>query len=320
MRIFLFLLFLAAVGFGLYEWEQWSFTAPGPATRETVVLIVPGDGIARISQKLAAGGVIRNADLFKWGVRLRGQGGALKAGEYAVPARASEADITALLVSGVAIQHKLTAAEGLTSQMIYSIVAGDPSLEGNAGPVPLEGTLLPETYLFTHGTTRAEILSRMEHDQAKFVEAHWAARAQGLPFRNSREALIMASIVEKETALPGERRHIAAVFINRIKLGMKLQSDPTIIYGLTRGYPLGRGIRQSEVSGATPYNTYVIAGLPPTPICNPGKDAITAVLDPAASHDLYFVANGSGGHVFTDSIAEHQRNVAKWRRIEAAHH
>ena len=320
VRFFLFLLFLAAVGFGLYEWEQASFSAPGPAAHETVVLIVPGDGIAKISQKLAAGGVIGNAELFKWGVRLRGRAGALKAGEYAVPARASEADITALLVAGFSLQHKITAAEGLTSEMIYSIVASDPALEGDAGPVPAEGTLLPETYLFTHGTTRSEILSRMARDQDKFVAAHWAIRALGLPFKSPGEALVMASIVEKETALPDERRHIAAVFINRLKLGMKLQSDPTIIYGLTRGFPLGRGIRQSEVGGATPYNTYVIAGLPPTPICNPGKDAILAVLNPADSRDLYFVANGSGGHVFTDNIVEHERNVAVWRRIEAAHH
>jgi UPF0755 protein len=320
LRTFLFLLFLVAAGVGAYYWEQASFNEPGPAEREAVVLIVPGDGIAKISQVLADNGEIRNAELFKWGVRLRGVAGELKAGEYDIPAHASEADIARLLIAGASVQHRITAAEGLTSQMIYAIIANDSALAGDAGSVPAEGALLPETYLFTHGTTRAEILERMARDQQKFVEERWEARAPGLPFNSPEEALILASIVEKETAIPAERRHIAAVFINRLRLGMKLQSDPTIIYGITRGYPLGRGIRQSELARATPYNTYAISGLPPTPICNPGKDSIAAVLDPASSRDLYFVADGTGGHVFTDDIAEHERNVARWRKIEAAHH
>ncbi len=320
MRTFLFLLFLVALGVGAYYWEQASFNGPGPAEHEAVVLIVPGDGIAKISEKLAASGEIRDADLFKWGVRLRGEAGELKAGEYDIPAHASEADITELLIEGASVQHRITAAEGLTSEMIHTIIVNDSALVGDAGPIPPEGTLLPETYLFTHGMTRAEILKRMAHDQETFVKQHWEARTPGLPFASPEDALILASVVEKETAIPAERRHIAAVFINRLRLGMKLQSDPTIIYGLTRGYPLGRGIRQSELARATPYNTYAIPGLPPTPICNPGKDSIAAVLDPASSRDLYFVADGTGGHVFTDNIADHTRNVAKWRRIEAAHH
>jgi UPF0755 protein len=319
LRTFVFLLFLVALGVGGYYWEQAAFNGPGPAERETVVLIVPGDGIGRISQKLFDAGEIRNADLFKWGVRLRGEAGELKAGEYDIPAHVSEADIAKLLIAGASVQHRITAAEGLTSQMIYTIIANDSALTGDAGAVPAEGTLLPETYLFTHGTTRGEILDRMARDQEKFVQEHWETRASGLPFTSPEEALILASIVEKETSIPAERRHIAAVFINRLRLGMKLQSDPTIIYGITRGYPLGRGIRQSELLAHTPYNTYVIAGLPPTPICNPGKDSIAAVLEPAHSRDLYFVADGTGGHVFTDNIADHQRNVARWRKIEAAH-
>ena len=255
------------------------------------------------------------------GVRLRGYAGELKAGEYDIPAHTSEADIVKLLIAGASVQHRITAAEGLTSQMIYTIIANDSALTGDAGAVPPEGTLLPETYLFTHGTTRAEILDRMARDQEKFVEERWETRASGLPFTKPEEALILASIVEKETSIPDERRHIAAVFINRLRLGMKLQSDPTIIYSLTRGYPLGRGIRQSELERSHGhYNTYAIPGLPPTPICNPGKDSIAAVLDPINSRDLYFVADGTGGHVFTDNIADHQRNVARWRKIEAAHH
>lgn len=166
------------------------------------------------------------------------------------------------------------------------------------------------------GTARAAILARMGRAQARLLANLWPARKPNLPFQSPEQAVILASIVEKETALPEERRHIAAVFINRLKVGMKLQSDPTIIYGITKGYPLGRRIRESEIAAATPYNTYVIAGLPPAPICNPGKDSLEAVLQPEDSQDLYFVANGTGGHVFTASIAEHEKNVAKWRAIQ----
>ena len=318
-RFAAFLLLAVIIGLGAFEWERANFLAPGPASRETVVLIAPGDGVAAISQKLAHAGTISDADLFEWGVRLRGEAAQLKAGEYAFPAHASLADIAAILMSGKSLQHKITAAEGLTSDMIFALVKNDAELDGDVGPVPPEGTLLPETYLFTRGATRAEIIARMQRAQQKFLDAHWKARTANLPLRSPDEALILASIVEKETALPAERRHIAAVFVNRLRRGMKLQSDPTIIYGLTRGYPLGRGIRQSELDRATPYNTYAIDGLPPTPICNPGKDSIAAVLAPDVSNDLYFVADGTGGHVFSDNIADHERNVAKWRRIESGH-
>lgn len=319
MRIALVIFLLIVIGFGVFEWEHADFVLPGPSTRETDVLVVPGDGVNGIARKLEAAGVVRSAFLFKWGVRLRGEAAALKAGEYSIPPHASLADIAAILISGKSIQHKLTAAEGLTSAMIYALVKHDSALTGDPGPLPAEGSLLPETYLFTHGTSRAEMLSRMARAQQKFVEDHWPTRAANLPFHSPEEAIILASIVEKETAIPAERRHIAAVFVNRLERGMKLQSDPTIIYGLTGGYPLGRGIRQSELDRPTPYNTYAIDGLPPTPICNPGKDAITAVLEPSTSNDLYFVADGTGGHVFSDNIVDHERNVEKWRRIESQH-
>jgi UPF0755 protein len=158
----------------------------------------------------------------------------------------------------------------------------------------------------------------MRAAQQKFVERQWAARAPNLPLKTMQDAIVLASIVEKETAIAEERRHIAGVFVNRLRLGMKLESDPTVIYGISRGYPLGRGIRASELAAVTPYNTYVVAGLPPTPICNPGKDSIAAVLNPEISNDLYFVANGTGGHVFAATLAEHQKNVARWRQIENA--
>jgi peptidoglycan lytic transglycosylase G len=319
LRFAVFLVLAVIVCAGLFIWERANFAAPGPAAQQTVVLIAPGDGVAAISQKLADAQVIRNALLFEWGVRLRGEASQLKAGEYAIPAHASLAEVAAILIFGNVIQHKFTAAEGLTSGMIFALVESDPELVGNAGPVPPEGTLLPETYLFTHGTTRAAIISRMQRAQRKFLNANWDARAPDLPFGTPEKAVILASIVEKETALPDERRHIAAVFVNRLRRGMKLQSDPTIIYGLTRGYPLGHGIRASEVAHATPYNTYAIDGLPPTPICNPGKDSIAAVLAPQPSNDLYFVADGAGGHVFSDRLADHTRNVAKWRQIEKGH-
>ena len=305
-----------------FVFERASFTAPGPAApggqATTVVLIAPGERLISISKKLEAAGAVRNGMLFALGVRLRGEAGELKAGEYAIPSRASMDDVAAILISGKPIEHKVTVAEGLTSRMIYDIVNQDPVLVGDAGPVPPEGTLLPETYLYTRGATRRDMIVRMRDAQEKLLERLWPMRAQNLPFRTPEEALTLASIVEKETALPEERRHIASVFINRLRLGMKLQSDPTIIYGISKGYPLGRGIRQSEIGAYTPYNTYVIGGLPPTPICNPGKDSISAVLDPENTNDLYFVADGTGGHVFTSSLVEHLKNVDKWRQIQNA--
>jgi UPF0755 protein len=321
MRRFLIaLLILALIGAGAWYWEQSNYAAPGPSRKGAVVLVKPGEGVTGIAQQLQKAGIVANADLFRLGLRIRGQQSQLKAGEYWFPPQASMADAAGILIAGKSIQHKLTAAEGLTSGMIYKIVAADPVLVGDAGPEPAEGTLLPETYLFTRGMTRAHMLALMQAAQTKFVDEHWTSRVSGLPVKTKEQAVILASVVEKETALAEERRHIASVFENRLRQGIKLESDPTIIYGLTRGYPLGRGIRESELTRATPYNTYVIAGLPPTPICNPGKDAIAAVLDPENTADLFFVANGKGGHVFTPSYAEHQRNVAKWRQVEKTRH
>jgi UPF0755 protein len=281
-----------------------------------VVLIPLHTRAHAVAEMLRAQGALNYPFVFEFDLRWRRLAEQMKAGEYAIPSRATMADIAAILVAGKSIQHKLTAAEGLTSDMIYKLVEADPVLAGKAGPVPPEGSLLPETYLFVRGETRAQLLAKMHQAQQKFLAKKWATRVPNLLLQNPRQAVTLASIVEKETASPEERRHIASVFLNRLKAGMKLQSDPTIIYGITQGYPLGRGIRQSEIEGATPYNTYVIGGLPPTPIANPGKDSIAAVLNPEDTGDLYFVANGKGGHVFAASEAEHQRNVADWRRAE----
>jgi peptidoglycan lytic transglycosylase G len=307
---------------GIGEWIFASFSAPGPAAKhgsETVVLVKSGVGLRGVAQSLADAGVIYRADIFQAGVRLNGETAALKAGEYAIPSHASMHDIMDILIAGHSIEHRLTIAEGLTSQMAYDVVKGDPALTGDAGPVPAEGSLLPETYLFTRGTTRAELIQKMEAAQKALLGQLWKQRAPGLPVKTPQEAVILASIVEKETSIPAERRHIASVFVNRLKLGMKLQSDPTIIYGITKGYPLGRRILQSEIDRPTPFNTYAIAGLPPLPICNPGKDSIEAVLNPDDTKDLYFVADGTGGHVFAATADEQAKNVAKWRKIEKQH-
>ncbi len=320
-RVLIGIAVLVIVLVGAFFAEQWVFFAPGPSAphgRSTIVWIKPGVRSAQIAQQLQRAGVVRNAAFFRVGVGLRGKSAALKAGEYAIPSGASMADVMGILTSGKSIQHKITAAEGLTSAMIYNIVRNDPLLVGDAGPIPPEGSLLPETYLYTRGTGRTAMLARMARAQQKFLARVWSQRTPGLLFTSPAQAVILASIVEKETALPQERPHIAAVFLNRLRLGMKLQSDPTVIYGLTKGYPLGRGIRESELAAPTPYNTYVVTGLPPTPICNPGKASIAAVLHPQPSNDLYFVADGTGGHVFTGSIAQHEQNVAKWRQIEKA--
>ena len=320
MRALLILLaVLAIIAAGAVEWAAAAWNEPGPAAlsgNQTVTLIEPRTKLPAIAQKLQDSHLLNYALVFEFDVYFHRLNDRLKAGEYAVPSRASMADIAAILVSGKSIQHKLTAAEGLTSDMIFKLVAADPDLLGDAAPEPAEGTLLPETYLFTHGTTRAQLLQRMQKAQTRFLDEKWATRAQDLPLQSEEQAVILASIVEKETSFPEERRHIAAVFVNRLRAGMKLQSDPTIIYGITRGYPLGRDIRASEIVQATPYNTYVIDGLPPAPICNPGKDSLAAVLDPEPSDDLYFVATGQGGHVFAATMAEHNKNVIAYRAYE----
>ncbi len=280
------------------------------------VVIRQGVGLRGISAALHDSGVIADPDLFLWGVRLRRTTALIKAGEYAIPSHASMHDILDILIAGKSIQHKITAAEGLTSDMIAKLINADAELAGPPVAAPAEGTLLPETYLFLRGATRGQIIDRMIAAQKKLIARLWPRRDTNLPYHTVREAITLASIVEKETSLPAERRHIAAIFVNRLRTGMKLQSDPTIIYSITGGYPLGRGIRMSELSRVTPYNTYAVAGLTPTPICNPGTDAIAAVLNPGTTSDLYFVASGTGGHVFSASIADQNRAVAALRSRE----
>jgi UPF0755 protein len=317
-NIFLILVVVAIIAAGVVEWGYAAFNAPGPDAKngkETIVILKPGIGSRGIADELAKAGVIQHPEVFPIGVRIFGRNAALKAGEYAIPTHASMHQIMDILNAGHSIQHKVTVAEGLTSQMAYDLVKADDVLTGDTGAVPAEGSLLPETYLFQRGETRKALIAKMKKAQKEVLDRLWESRAANLPIKTKEEALVLASIVEKETGLPEERPHIAAVFMNRLRIGMRLQSDPTIIYGITKGYPIGRRINRSEIEAATPYNTYVITGLPPHPICNPGRDAIAAVLNPIESKDLYFVANGTGGHVFAETVEEQNKNVAAWRKI-----
>jgi UPF0755 protein len=225
------------------------------------------------------------------------------------------ADVLAAIRSGKVVRHEITVPEGMTSQAVADILAKATVLTGEA-PVAPEGAILPETYQVSRGEDRAEVLKRMMDSRDKLLAQLWAQRQPGLPLATPEEAVILASVVEKETGVASERPRVAAVFVNRLRQGMRLESDPTIIYGLTGGKPLGRGIRLSELTGATPYNTYVIDGLPPTPIANPGREALAAVLDPPKTTEIFFVADGTGGHAFASTFEEHRKNVERWRALE----
>lgn len=309
---------LAAAGFAYLVWQ--TFTSPGPAAAsgaaETIVVIDRGMGVSAIARRLSEAGVITNVAVFRAGVMVLDRGGDLQAGEFAIPSGASMEEIVLLLADGQPVSFVVTIPEGKTSRMAVAILNDEPILTGEIAEVPPEGSLLPETYHYQRGTTRAELIARMRADRDRVLEELWANRAPDLPFETMEEAVILASIVEKETGIASERPRIAGLFVNRMRIGMRLQSDPTIIYGLTGGEPLGRGIRRSELDRETPYNTYLIDGLPPTPICNPGRDALAAVLNPMQTDELYFVADGTGGHAFAKTLEEHNRNVARWREIE----
>jgi peptidoglycan lytic transglycosylase G len=296
------------------------FNAPGPAATSgdaTVIILDRGMGGYAIAERLKSEAIIPSAGFFAVWVRLSGNGGKLRAGEYSIPTHASMAEVVQILAHGKPILHHLTIPEGLTTRQALRVIDSNAVLIGaDPDPPPPEGSLLPETYSFPRGTTRAALIAQMTAAHDQLVETLWEKRAPNLPFDTEEQAVILASIVEKETARPSERGRIAAVFINRLRRGMMLQSDPTVIYGLTGGEPLGRGIKESELEQKTPYNTYIISGLPPTPIDNPGRASLQAVLNPPSTNELYFVADGSGGHVFSETLAQHEANVRKWRKYE----
>ncbi len=292
---------------------------PGPVARageETLVVIPPGHGVNAIGRRLEAAGAIRSAIFFRAATLVYGGGRPLQAGEYAIPSRANLRSVIEQLGEGRAVLHAVTVPEGWTSAMVVDLLAGADFLAGDTPPAPPEGSLLPETYKVSRGADRAELLADMRRAHARTVAELWEGRAADLPFDTPEEAVILASIVEKETGIAEERPRVASVFVNRLRRGMRLESDPTIIYGVTQGRPLGRGILKSELDRATPYNTYKINGLPPTPIANPGREAIAAVLNPPQTKDLFFVADGSGGHVFAATYPDHLRNVQRWRQVE----
>jgi len=303
--------------YGGYRWMQAEFAKPGPAMTESVTVLPRGSGLITIAQQLEQEGLVSDARIFRFSIELDGGSRALRAGEYRVPAQSSMAQIYELLRAGRTLQHPITFAEGLTSAMIIATVDEAEVLTGEVSVVPPEGSLLPETYLVDRGMSRQDVVERMMAAQEELLDELWPNRADNLPVETRQEAIILASIVEKETGISSERDQVAGVFINRLNRGMRLESDPTIIYGISQGEPLGRGLRRSEIDNANnAWNTYQIPRLPPTPIANPGRDAIAAVLNPAETNALFFVADGSGGHAFAETYAQHQRNVAHWRQVE----
>lgn len=298
----------------------WSvFYAPGPQAREgesTIVTLPSGAGVNAIAANLKAAGVIRSTDMFKAAATLTGADRRLRAGEYEVPSGASLRSVIILLVDGKVVRHYVTLPEGWSSAQAVDILMRQPLLTGPVDETPEEGSLWPETYEISRGETRAAVIARMRRARDENLERLWATRGPNSVVRTREEAVILASIVEKETGIAAERPRVAAVFSNRLRSGMRLESDPTIVYGITQGRPLGRGLRRSEIDRHTDWNTYQIDGLPPTPIANPGGDAIAAVLNPPVSDELFFVADGTGGHVFARTYPEHLANVARWRAIE----
>jgi len=310
---------LVLAGGALVWYGKSQFEGPGPADTATTVLVKPNSGVQEIAQLLERRGLISDARIFQIGLRAYGNETKLKAGEYEIKPRASMHEIMELLKSGKSVLYSLTIPEGMTVEQAFQRIAEHEALEGEMPTeLPPEGSLATDTQRFTRGMQRKQIIERMVAQQKKLVEDIWSRRVDGLPLNSIEEFVTLASIVEKETGKGDERSRVAAVFINRLKKGMRLQSDPTIIYGLFggKGKPADRPIYQSDIEKPTPYNTYVINGLPPTPIANPGRAALEAVANPSSTNELYFVADGTGGHVFASTLEEHNQNVARWRQLE----
>lgn len=325
-RIFLsllsFLILVLAAAAGGTGFAVYNYTGPGPLEEEKAVLIERGSGVRAIADTLARENVMRYPLLFKIAARLTDAHADLKAGEYLFPARVPMAAVLRMLREGDVLNRSVTIPEGLTSFQIVRILNRVEALEGDIAHVPEEGSLLPETYQYIKGDTRSDKIARMQAAMKETLEELWPARVDGLPFGTLEEAVTLASIVEKETGVAKERRRVAGVFLNRLRKGIALQSDPTVIYALTGGEmkedgqgPLGRRLLKKDLETDSPYNTYKYPGLPPGPIANPGRASLEAVLNPEEHDFLYFVADGTGGHVFAKTLAEHNANVARWRKI-----
>lgn len=293
-------------------------TKPGPLTQEVIVYITPGTSTRDISNTLKNQKIIDSFELFT-GVSywLRQEGG-LQAGEYTFAPGMSLFDVIRRIQKGEVYKRHITIPEGLTTYQIVALLNADPYLSGPIEGMPAEGTLLPETYQYTRGMTRRSVMNRMEQAMRDQIQTLWSNRPSTFPLKSAHDAVVLASVVEKETGVASERSRVAGVFFNRLRLGMKLQSDPTVIYAITKGNgPLGRALTRADLQNTdSPYNTYLYAGLPPGPIANPGRDSLMAVFAPVVSDDLYFVADGTGGHAFAKTLDGHNQNVARWRAIK----
>lgn len=313
--------FVGVVAVAGFYYVMDSYQKPGPLAANSNFVVRSGAGLAEIANNLERNGIVSDARIYRYvTATYLDDNQTLKAGEYEIKAGASMKDVTELLESGKSILYSVSMPEGLTVKQMFQRLADDTVLEGDLpSDLPPEGSLRPDTYKFTRGTKRAEIVTQMAAAQEKLIDQIWERRDPDLPVKTRDEFVTLASNVEKETGKDDERAHVASVFINRLAKGMRLQSDPTIIYGLFGGdgKPADRPIFQSDIKKETPYNTYVIKGLPPGPIANPGRAALEAVAHPWKTDDLYFVADGTGGHVFAATLAEHNANVKRWRKLEA---
>lgn len=314
------LMLIGALGAGAAAYYgKVQFEKPGPSESAKVFVVERNSGLRDISARLFTEGLISDERVFQIAVRATGNAAKLKAGEYEIAAGASMRDVMNLITSGRSIEYSVTIPEGLTVQQAWARIADNPSLTGNMpAQMPSEGMLIADTHNFPRGTDRTEVVNKLIDLQTNLILEIWAKRAPGLPLENVDEFVTLASIVERETGIAAERPRVASVFINRLKQGMRLQSDPTIIYGIFggAGKPAERPIYKSDIETATPYNTYAINGLPAGPIAIPGRAALEAVANPMTTNDLYFVADGTGGHVFAETLEQHNANVAAWRRIE----
>jgi UPF0755 protein len=293
----------------IYGWH-----AVGPSARDVTVIIKPGSSLPMAAKALEKGGVVKSADAFVTRAKILGGFTTIKAGEFTIPAGASNADIMSILQGGKTVQRMVTVPEGMPSIMVYERLMANDRLTGEI-PVPAEGSILPDSYAFDKNEPRAQVVLRMQAAMKQAIAELWPKKSAETVVKTPEEAVILASIVEKETAAKSELQMVAGVYSNRIRKGMMLQADPTIIYPITKGKPLGRRIRQSEIAAINDYNTYSMTGLPKGPIANPSKAAIEAVLNPTKTEALFFVADGKGGHVFANTLEEHNANVEKWYAI-----
>jgi UPF0755 protein len=314
------LIMIGAVGAGAAAYYgKTQFEKPGPAEAAKLFVVERNSNLRDISVRLFTEGVISDERVFQMAVRATGNGAKLKAGEYEIPVAASMRDVMNIITSGRSVEYSVTIPEGLTVQQAWARILSNESLTGPMpAQMPGEGMLVADTQSFARGTARTEVVNKLIDLQTALVNEIWAKRAPNLPVQNINEFITLASIVEKETGIASERPRVASVFVNRLNQGIRLQSDPTIIYGIFggAGKPPERPIFKSDIEKSTPYNTYAIDGLPVGPIAIPGRAALEAVANPPATKDLFFVADGTGGHVFAETLEEHNANVVKWRRIE----